>query len=251
MSSELVRVGFHGDTLDAVREGAVVWVSLRRLCENLGLSIQGQHKKLLGKSWARINEMLIRDSRGREQPATMIDLKILPGWLFSIDPRKVKEQVREKLAVYQQECADVLADHFFGRTPAPPALSKVEWLHQLAGEMVEQERRLTTVEVGQAELEAEMAEIKKRTGNLLDLIMVKVSRDGKRKVNPRAGLERILDTPRLLEMVYEAAPTHGGVDRALERASGASPGLVHKVIREERCLVVRDGRLVAPLTLCE
>jgi len=37
------------------------------------------------------------------------------GWLFSINAGKVRRELRAKLALYQRECADVLADHFVGR----------------------------------------------------------------------------------------------------------------------------------------
>lgn len=120
MGRELVRVSFHGDTLEAVKDGERVWVSLRRCCENLGLAIQPQHEKLKSKPWACVTEIVIHDASGRQQPLTMIDLDTLPGWLFSIDGRKVKEPVREKLARYQREAARVLADHFFGRARAAP-----------------------------------------------------------------------------------------------------------------------------------
>ena len=68
-----------------------------------------------------MGEMPRRDARGHEQPATMLDLDTLPGWMFSIDARKVKEQVRDKLARYQREAARVLAARFspgFSSSPA-------------------------------------------------------------------------------------------------------------------------------------
>lgn len=139
MANALVTVDFHGDKLEAVQgEDGKVWVSLRRCCENLGLSIQGQHEKLKGKPWACIKEILIHDASGRSQPAIVIDLDTLPGWLFSIDARKVKEQVREKLARYQREAARVLADHFL-RKPQPPAIT-AETIRQLVREAMAEVR---------------------------------------------------------------------------------------------------------------
>lgn len=140
-ANSLVKVQFHGDTLDAVRDdGGTVWVSLRRCCENLGLSIDTQARKLKSKAWATTTEMMVDCPDGSQRSAFCIDLDTLPGWLFSIDARKVKEHVREKLARYQKEAARVLADHFFKRTPSPELdLSSVERIieavvsRQLAG----------------------------------------------------------------------------------------------------------------------
>lgn len=118
-ANALVQVNFHGDTLDAVRDGDKVWVSLRRCCENLGLDLETQRRKLRGKAWAVTGEMPATGPDGKSYVATCVDLDTLPGWLFSIDARKVKEQVREKLAQYQREAARVLADHFFRRQEQP------------------------------------------------------------------------------------------------------------------------------------
>src|SRR5690606_671035 len=100
-----------------------VWVSLRRCCESLGLSIEGQLKKLKGKAWATMNEKFTVAEDGKQRSVACIDLGTLPGWLFSIDPRKVKEDVREKLALYQKEAALVLAEHFFGQKPGTLAVT--------------------------------------------------------------------------------------------------------------------------------
>jgi hypothetical protein len=127
MTNELVKVQFHGDMLDAVQDGdGKVWVSLRRCCENLGLSIQGQHSKLKNKPWACIKEILIHDASGREQPATMLHLDTLPMWLASIEPNKVKAAIREKLVKYQKECAKVLAAHFLPKQATKPADAQPE-----------------------------------------------------------------------------------------------------------------------------
>lgn len=58
--SAMIRVHFHGDTLEACGtcpEDAEV--SIRRVCENLGISAQGQLKKLQCKAWAVINQKLM------------------------------------------------------------------------------------------------------------------------------------------------------------------------------------------------
>jgi hypothetical protein len=123
MANELIKVQFHGDTLDACgtcREDAEV--SIRRVCENLGLSMQGQFKKLQGKSWATVNQKLMVADDNKPREVATIALKSLPMWLATIDPRKVKEQFREKLARYQNECADVLARHFLEK-PTPGTVS--------------------------------------------------------------------------------------------------------------------------------
>jgi hypothetical protein len=51
-------------------------------------------------------------------PALTLD--VLPGWLFSVDERRVKPEARADVVLFQRECAKVLADHFVRKHP--PAL---------------------------------------------------------------------------------------------------------------------------------
>ncbi|MCZ2341483.1 MAG: phage antirepressor N-terminal domain-containing protein [Bacteroidales bacterium] len=119
MNKQLVTVDFYGDTLEAVQSpDGKVWVSLRRCCENLGIDPKTQFRKLRSKSWACVVEITTHDSTGRQQPAAVLSLDTVPMWLATIDPRRVKESVRDKLIRYQKECAKVLADHFFGQQQA-------------------------------------------------------------------------------------------------------------------------------------
>lgn len=153
MASELVKVPFYGDELDAVRNTqGVILVSLRRCCDNLGLDFSTQLRKLRSKSWASVVEMTTQ-MPGSDQPreVTMVDLETLPGWLFSIDARKVAEHVVEKLARYQREAARVLANHFLRPTANTVTLTadqferligRVEHLQQQLDRLSEQRTAL-------------------------------------------------------------------------------------------------------------
>lgn len=122
MAGELIKVQFHGDVLDATQDdNGTVWVSLRRCCENLTVDLDTQAKKLRAKPWAVVREMPTTGADGKTYSMLAVDLDTLPGWLFSIDARKVKEQLREKLARYQREAAKVLANHFL-RKPKEPGI---------------------------------------------------------------------------------------------------------------------------------
>jgi hypothetical protein len=112
MNGQLVKVDFHGDQLDCVEQDGKVWVSVRRVCDSLGIAHQRQLHKLKGKPWACVTIMVTHDSGGREQEISMLDLDSLPMWLATIEPSRVAEAVRPKLVDYQKECARVLRDHF-------------------------------------------------------------------------------------------------------------------------------------------
>jgi hypothetical protein len=143
MSVQLVKVPFYGDELDAVERNGVVLVSLRRLCDNLGTDFSAQLKKLRGKAWASVVEITTQmPGSDQNRELTMVDLETLPGWLFSIDARKVAEHVREKLARYQREAAKALADHFIRSRASGFVQVPAEQLELLVGRLEHFQKQL-------------------------------------------------------------------------------------------------------------
>lgn len=59
-----------------------------------------------GKSWGVA--MIETPTPGGTQAMLAMPLRKLPAYLYSIDPRKVKPESREKVERYQAECDDVL-----------------------------------------------------------------------------------------------------------------------------------------------
>lgn len=123
MSSKLATVDFHGDVLEAVKdESGTVWVSGKSVCENLGVDWPSQLKKIKGKPWVSISVITTDRSDNSKREVVMVDQASLPGLLFTIDSRRVKPEIKDKLIRYQRECAKVLADYFLRQSePLPPA----------------------------------------------------------------------------------------------------------------------------------
>lgn len=112
--SGLIKLNFHGDELEGVRDDGG-FLSLRKACDNLGIDADSQRQKLAGKAWActaMITVQLPGDRQRRE--VFMIHRKSVPMWLATIDPERVAEHVRPKLELYQREVADVLDKWFDG-----------------------------------------------------------------------------------------------------------------------------------------
>lgn len=91
-------------------------VAIKPICEALGVSLQGQLEKIktdpILSSTIKMIFTVGADSKEREMQT--IPLKLVFGWLFQIDSRKVKEESKEIVLKYQMECYDVLYNHFFG-----------------------------------------------------------------------------------------------------------------------------------------
>lgn len=113
---------FQGATLEAIRDGEDLWVSVRRVCEALEVSSNNQIEKLKSAPWAVNRNIISTGPDGKNYRAFHIHVKSLPLWLATIDAGRVKDNVRPKLAAFQTECANALEKHFFAPPAAPSAL---------------------------------------------------------------------------------------------------------------------------------
>ncbi|MBT1161250.1 phage antirepressor N-terminal domain-containing protein [Bifidobacterium sp. SO1] len=114
MSNQIQSIPFHGDTIEAVWRGDGTWlVSLRRLCENLGVEYSSQLKKLKAKKWATVAGFTTVGADGKTREMVGIDRKTMTVWLAEIDTNRIPDMaVRAKVDEYQDEAADALDNYF-------------------------------------------------------------------------------------------------------------------------------------------
>ncbi|MGP3038389.1 phage antirepressor N-terminal domain-containing protein [Serratia nevei] len=121
-------VQFHGQPIITAMVAGVAYVAMKPIVENLSMSWTTQHRKLMEdmkkpnhphmsmvgsihtKFDCRDISMVAAD--GRLRKLLCIPLKKLNGWLFSINPSKVRADIRDKLIAYQEECFTVLHDYW-------------------------------------------------------------------------------------------------------------------------------------------
>src|SRR5574338_504280 len=108
MNDPIIPVTFHGDTLVLVDHEGDPHVAMKPITENMGLSWQGQHEKLNEKFGSTIRVILTVGEDGKQREMVCLPLRKLPAWLYSINPNKVKPELRDKIVRYQEECDDVL-----------------------------------------------------------------------------------------------------------------------------------------------
>jgi len=117
MNAELMPVAFKGATLFLAEDHQEPYVPMKPVVEGMGLTWQPQHRKLTDNAgrWAKGIIMMMIPSVGGEQESICLSLKKLPGWLMSIDPNRVKPEIRQTVIDYQNECDDVLWHHWTNR----------------------------------------------------------------------------------------------------------------------------------------
>lgn len=106
-------VPFNGQQILTDVAAGVTYVAMRQIVENIGIDWTGQSvklRKMKDKFNCRDISMVAAD--GKLRKLLCIPLKKLNGWLFSINPEKVRADIRDKLIQYQEECFSVLHDYW-------------------------------------------------------------------------------------------------------------------------------------------
>ncbi|EBH5176018.1 phage antirepressor Ant [Salmonella enterica] len=106
-------VPFNGQQIITAMAAGVAYVAMKPIVENLGMSWGTQQQKLM-KCLEKFNciHMNMVAADGKLRKLLCLPLKKLNGWLFSINPEKVRADIRDKLIKYQEECFTVLHDYW-------------------------------------------------------------------------------------------------------------------------------------------
>lgn len=102
-----VIVPFHGASLFLAKHNDEPYVPMKPVVEGMGLDWKSQHVKISQRFSKGMVEITI-PSKGGDQLMSCLPLRKLPAWLYSIQPNKVKAEIRDKVIQYQEECDEVL-----------------------------------------------------------------------------------------------------------------------------------------------
>ncbi len=106
-----INVSFHGDVLYLVSQKGEPFVPMKPVVEGMGLDWASQFTKIKTRFSKGIVEITI-PTKGGEQSMTCLAFRKFAGWLHTINVGKVRPELREKVARYQEECDDVLYEYW-------------------------------------------------------------------------------------------------------------------------------------------
>lgn len=125
---ELSPVTFHGDTIFCLDYQGQPFTPMKPIVENLGLGWASQSQKLNSNRERWGVTIIVIPSESGEQQMLCLPVRKLPSYLNSINPRKVRPELRAKIELYQAESDDALWNYWMnGRaerptpTPSPDA----------------------------------------------------------------------------------------------------------------------------------
>lgn len=100
--------------IQIITENQEEYVSIRPICDALGIRPHSQIERIKRDSILAPLAKTVSDlgADGKNYQMTVLPLRYIFGWIFTIEEDLVKEGSRETILRYKKECYDVLYDHF-------------------------------------------------------------------------------------------------------------------------------------------
>ncbi len=120
-----ITVNYNGQELITIQKDNEIYVAIRPIVEGIGMAWTTQFAKLRrNKEKFSCYHMVTTGKDGILYRMLTIPLKKLNGWLFSINPNKIKsDEIRDKVIQYQEECFIVLYNYWHKGAAINPTLN--------------------------------------------------------------------------------------------------------------------------------
>ncbi|MGR5389263.1 phage antirepressor N-terminal domain-containing protein [Vibrio crassostreae] len=120
-----VIVPFHGSNLFIIDHNNEPYAPMKPIVEGMGLDWRTQARKLRSnpERWGVV--MMTTPSTDQNNEVTCIPLRKLFGWLQTLQPNRIREEIRDKVIQYQNECDDVLWRYWNQETNQLPTPSTI------------------------------------------------------------------------------------------------------------------------------
>lgn len=100
-------------TIQVLSENGQKLVPVKPICEALGVAYEPQFTKLKDDEFLKhvIFIAYATGSDGKQYQMLCIPIQYIFGWLFTINPKNVKEESRESVIRHRAKCYDVLSEY--------------------------------------------------------------------------------------------------------------------------------------------
>lgn len=121
-TTEIVK--FNNQELLTLKVGEIIYTAIRPIVEGMGLNWGSQSAKLKNPKFNCCDiETVAQD--GKIRTMLCMPIKKLNGWLFSINPEKVKPEIKDDVIAYQEECFEALYNYWHKGEAVNPRFEKI------------------------------------------------------------------------------------------------------------------------------
>ena len=111
--NQALSIPFYGDTLYLLEHQGQPYTPMKPIVEAIGLDWAGQFSKIkddLDRWSVEFIPMVAQDKKQRVM--LCLPVRKLFGWMMTVSPNRVRPAIRDKVIQYQNECDDILWEHW-------------------------------------------------------------------------------------------------------------------------------------------
>ena len=158
----------NGVAITAFQKDEQFLVPIKPICTALGIDDKAQRAKIQEDEYLAPVGVLSTSTGADNRLYEMLCLPIffIPGWLFSINPKNVAPEAKEKVRNFKWECYKVLYSHFFGSFIESSTMS--EKARELRKEIADEESRLVTHQEEAKQIKSKISDLKIKLGDITE-----------------------------------------------------------------------------------
>ena len=109
----ITTIDFNGQPLITIEQDGIHYTAVKPICENIGLNWDAQRKRISRDDVLSEGAVIMTaPSKGGNQEMLCLPIDYLNGWLFGVDAKRVKPEIKDTLIQYKKECYKVLHDYW-------------------------------------------------------------------------------------------------------------------------------------------
>ena len=125
VGNNIKTIDFNGQPLLTIELDGIHYTAVKPIAENIGLAWHGQLERIKRDEVLSEGIRVIRTpSKGGAQETLCLPIDMLNGWLFGIDAKRVKAEVKDALIEYKKECYTVLHDYWHTGEAIHPSVNE-------------------------------------------------------------------------------------------------------------------------------
>ena len=113
MTTQIQTIQFNHQSLVTFEQNGTHYTAMKPICENIGLCWDGQRQRIQRDEVLSEGAVIITvPSNGGDQQMICLPIEYINGWLFGIDIKRCKPEIRETLIMYKKECYQALYNYW-------------------------------------------------------------------------------------------------------------------------------------------
>ncbi|HDR1174254.1 phage antirepressor N-terminal domain-containing protein [Pasteurella multocida] len=138
MTTQIQTINFYNQLLSTFEHNSIYYVAMKPICENIGLNWDGQRQRIQRDEVLSQGTVIITaPTNSGDQQMLCLPIDYLNGWLFGIDVKRVKPEIRDLLITYKKECYKALSDYWMkGKAERKTTTDERTGLRQAVSQLV-------------------------------------------------------------------------------------------------------------------